>query len=344
MRDVLEQLEEWHGEGQEIAVATVVRTWGSSPRQVGSRLIATRDGGIAGSVSGGCVEGVVIEECLVVLDSSRPSLIGFGVADEEAWQVGLPCGGTIQVFVEPFSAYQSIYPVFKKYLQEQIPCALVTYLEGPPGGFNHKLILAAGSAPEGDLDPDRYGEGIFKQIEAVFQSGESQILNPSEDISLLVEVYPPSERLIIVGAVHTAEKLVSLAQVLGFETIVVDPRRAFNNRLRFPGASALIAEWPDKALERLELSRADYVVVLTHDPKLDDPALLVALRSQAGYIGAIGSVRTNRNRLERLRESGVTEAELSRLHAPIGLDIGGRKPEEIALSIMAEINQVKYKR
>jgi xanthine dehydrogenase accessory factor len=245
--------------------------------------------------------------------------------------------------LEPFSAYQSVYTVFKKCLQDQIPCALVSYLEGPPGGFNQKLILQANGIMEGDLDLSRYSDGALEKIEMIFKSGESKIFNPVEGVSLLAEVYPPRERLVIVGAVHTAEKLVSLAHVLGFETIMVDPRRAFNNRERFPDASELIAEWPDEALENLKLTRADYVVVLTHDPKLDDPALLVALRSPVRYIGAIGSKRTNQKRLERLRESGVTKLELDRLHAPIGLDIGGRKPEEIALSIMAEINKVKYK-
>jgi len=344
MRDVLEQLDTWHSEGREIAVATVVRTWGSSPRQVGSRLIATREGGIAGSVSGGCVEGAVIEECYAVLDSGQPSLLGFGVADEEAWQVGLPCGGTIQVLVEPFLAYKSIYQPFKNCLHEQIPCALVSYLEGSPVDFNRKLLLFADGSVEGDLDLSQYGKGALQEIKAVFHSGESQTLNPSDDVSLLVEVYPPRERLIIVGAVHTAEKLVSLAQVLGFETIIIDPRRAFNNRERFPEASRLITEWPNEALEQLELTSADYVVILTHDPKLDDPALLVALRKPARYIGALGSKRTNQKRLARLVEAGLTDAELNRLHAPIGLDIGGRRPEEIALSIMAEINKVKYKR
>jgi xanthine dehydrogenase accessory factor len=224
-----------------------------------------------------------------------------------------------------------------------MPCALVSYLEGPPDRFNQKMILQADGSMEGDLDLSRYGSGVIEKIEMIFQSGESKIFNPGEDVTLLVEVYPPRERLIIVGAVHTAEKLASLAHVLGFETIIVDPRRAFNNRKRFPEVSELIAEWPDEALKSLGLTSADYVVVLTHDPKLDDPALLAALRSPARYIGAIGSKRTNQQRLARLRESGITKKELDRLHAPIGLDIGGRKPEEIPLSIMAEINKVKYK-
>jgi len=342
MRDILLDLEIWIKNGEEIALATVVSTWGSSPRPVGSKLAATRSGGIAGSVSGGCVEGAVIEECLSVLDSGQPSLLSFGITDDLAWDVGLPCGGKIQVFVEPFSAYEAVYSSLKGCLQDQKSCALVSYIQGSTGRYNHKLLFEDGGT-QGDLKIDKYGVNQIPALVEILKRGKSKSLEINEDTTLLVEAYPAQARLIIVGAVHTAEKLVSLSQVLGFKTIVIDPRRAFNNRERFPDADELVLEWPGEALEDIILDSSAYVVVLTHDPKLDDPALLFALRSEASYIGALGSQRTNQKRLGRLRSAGLSEGELARLYAPIGLDLGGRRPEEIAVSILGEIVKVRNK-
>lgn len=344
MRDILPDLENWLKNDQEIAVATVVSTWGSSPRPVGSKLAVTRSGRITGSVSGGCVEGTVIEECTSVLDSGQPSLLEFGVADDLAWDVGLPCGGRIQVFVEPFSAYKQVYPTLKKCLQEQKSCALVTYIKGPPASYNNKLLVFEDGRTIGDLDIDRYGVDLLPVIIETLNDGKSKHLDINENTALLIEAHPAQARLIIVGAVHTAEKLVPLAQTLGFDTIVIDPRSAFNNRERFPDAGELVVEWPDEALDGIVLDNSTYVVILTHDPKIDDPALLAALRSGARYVGALGSQRTNQKRTLRLREAGLSDEEIARLYAPIGLDLGGRRPEEIAVSILAEIVQVRNKK
>ena len=341
MRDILSDLETWLENGEEIALGTVVSTWGSSPRPVASKLAVTRRGGITGSVSGGCVEGAVIDECASVLDTGQPSLLSFGVADDLAWEVGLPCGGKIQVFVEPFSAYQAVYPSFIQCLKDQKSCALVTCIKTPTGEYNRKLLVYENGESVGDLDLESYGTDLLPQVLEILRSGKSARLDIDENTAMLVEAYPAQARLVIVGAVHTAEKLVSLAGVLGFKTIVIDPRSAFNHRERFPDADELVQEWPDKALEDIGLDKSSYVVVLTHDPKLDDPALLAALRSDASYIGALGSQRTNQKRSQRLREAGLSEQELERLFAPIGLDIGGRRPEEIAVSILAEIVQVR---
>jgi xanthine dehydrogenase accessory factor len=343
MRDILPDLEIWLKNSEEIALATVVSTWGSSPRPVGSKLAATRSGGIAGSVSGGCVEGAVIEECLSVLDSGQPSLLSFGIADDLAWDVGLPCGGKIQVFVEPFSAYEDVYSSLKGSLHDQVSCALVTHIKGSPGGYNRKLLLFEDGRSQGDLEINQYAGIQIPVLIEILKHGKSKSLEINKDTTLLVEAYPAQARLVIVGAVHTAEILVSLARVLGFKTIVVDPRRAFNNRERFPDADELVPEWPSEALEAIQLDSSAYVAVLTHDPKLDDPALLVALKSGARYIGALGSRRTNQKRLDRLRAAGLSEGELGRLYAPIGLDLGGRRPEEIAVSILGEIIKVRNK-
>jgi len=340
MRDVLDSLETWHQNNEEIAVATVVKTWGSAPRPIGSKLVLTRSGGIAGSVSGGCVEGAVINKGISVLDTGKPSLLTFQVADEEAWDVGLPCGGTIQVFVEPFSAIDGIYGSLKQHLENRQPIAVVSTLKGPPECINRKLIVLEDGRIEGDLIIPAQSNLIVSTALERLEKETGGILDLKE-ASLFIEVYPSIPRLIIVGAVHIAEKLVSIAHTVGFDTIVVDPRRAFLTRERFPHASEMVPEWPSKALPEMVLDNSAYIVVLSHDPKLDDPALQVALRSKARYVGAIGSRRTNQKRVERLRALGLTDERIARLHAPIGLDIRARLPGEIALSIMTEVIQVR---
>jgi len=340
MRDVLDSLETWRQNNEEIAVATIVKTWGSAPRPVGSKLVLTRGGGIAGSVSGGCVEGAVIDEGISVLDTGKPSLLTFQVADEEAWDVGLPCGGTIQVFVEPFSALDGIYGSLKQHLENRQPIAVAGTLKGPPEYINRKLIVLEDGRIEGDLIIPGQTNLIVSTALEMLGKETGGILDLKE-ASLFIEVYPPTPRLIIVGAVHIAEKLVSIARTVGFDTIVVDPRRTFLTRERFPHASEMVPEWPSEALLGMVLDNSAYIVVLAHDPKLDDPALQVALRSKARYVGAIGSRRTNQKRIVRLRAAGLSDVQIARLQAPIGLDISARLPGEIALSIMAEVIQVR---
>lgn len=341
MNDILESLEKWRERNEQIGVATVVETWGSAPRPVGSKLAATLSGGVAGSVSAGCVEGAVIEESQAVVASGQPRLLTYGVADDEAWEVGLACGGTIKVFVEPFSALDGVYASFKQYLEARQPMAVVSVLDGPPDHLNRKLIVLPDGRTEGDLHMPQQVEEIVAAALDFLEREQGGTLDLEGDTSLFVEVYPPVPRLIVVGATHIADALVSMGNTAGFDTYVVDPRAAFATEERFPHAAELIREWPQQVLPEMGLDSSAYVVLLTHDPKFDDPALQVALRSEARYVGALGSHRTNEKRLERLRKGGLTEKELARLHAPIGVPLGGRSPAEIAVSIMAEIVQVR---
>jgi xanthine dehydrogenase accessory factor len=341
MRDVIDKLETWRQNNEKFAIATVVNTWGSSPRPVGSKLIATRGGGMAGSVSAGCVEGAVIQESKAIMRSGKPRLLTFGVSDEQAWGVGLACGGTIQVFVEPSSALDSTYDSLKQHLDARDPMALISVMDGAPERLNRKLIVLADGRTEGDLDIPDQTETLVNAALGLLAKETCGVLDLEDGTSLFVEVYPPPPRLIVIGAVHIAEPLISIAKTAGFDTIVVDPRTAFANRERFPHVTHLVQQWPQDALPEMALDRSAFVAVLTHDPKVDDPALQIALKSDASYVGALGSRRTNRKRVERLREAGLTEEQISRLHAPIGFDIGGRSPGEIAVSIIAEIIQVR---
>lgn len=342
MRDVLERLDEWRREGQELAVATVISTWGSAPRPVGSKMVITRQGGIAGSVSAGCVEGAVIEEAAQVLEASQPRLLTYGVADEQAIQVGLACGGTIRIFVEPGWALDAIYAPLSERIRQRQPAALLSVLAGPSRLANHKLLLLPGGGQFGDLglEPDQAATVIPRALELLSAETSAEI-ELADGPTLFVEVIPAPPRLVIIGAVHIAEPLVQIATLTGFDTILIDPRKAFNTPARFPDASALLRQWPQEALAQVSLDRSAYVVALTHDPKIDDPALEIALRSSARYVGALGSQRTNRLRLERLRRAGLSDEQLARLHAPVGLDLGGRSTAEIAVSIIAEIIQVR---
>ncbi len=342
MRDVLDSLEQWRARNEEIAVATVVNTWGSAPRPIGSKLITTRSGGIAGSVSAGCVEGAVIEEGLAVMDTGEPRLLSFGVADEDAWEVGLACGGSIQVFVEPFSALGGVYGSLRQRLEARDPMAVVTVLDAPAEHRNRKLIVLPDGSLEGDLDLGADTARAASAALDLLARETGGVVELEGGPTLFVEAFPPMPRLIIVGAVHMAEPLVTMANTLGFDTIIVDPRTAFATHERFPHATQLLQEWPQHVLPNLGLDNWAYVAVLTHDPKLDDPALKVALASNARYVGALGSRRTNRLRVERLREAGLAEEVLARLRAPIGLPLAGHSPAEIALSIMAEITQVRH--
>jgi xanthine dehydrogenase accessory factor len=309
---------------------------------VGSKLAATLRGDIAGSVSAGCVEGAVIEACHQAVKTGQPRLLKFGVADENAWDVGLACGGSIEVLVEPFSALAGIYEPLRQHLAAHDPLAVVNIISGAPEQVNHKLIVYPDGRTEGDLSLGaHYVQAVARALELLAQA-TGGVLEIEGGPHLFIEVYPPVPRLVIIGAVHVAEVLVSMASLLGFETIVVDPRAAFATAERFPHVTQLIKEYPQHALPRLALDGSAYIVVLTHDPKLDDPSLQVALTSQARYVGALGSQRTHAKRLERLRQAGLTEAQLARLHAPIGLPLGGRSPAESALSIRAQIVQVRY--
>ena len=336
MKDVLEKLDHWRNEDQQIAVTTVVETWGSAPRPVGSKMVTTLSGGIAGSVSAGCVEGAVIEESEKVMKSNEPQLVEFGVADETAWEVGLACGGKIKVFVEPGLSLDSIYHEMKTNLVDGIPFVTITFLEGSPKSSNKKLLLGSDGKQVGDLViPEDARIEVINQAKEFLAIEKSGTITLTDGSPVFIESHPLPPKLIIIGAVHLSEPLITIANTIGFDTLLIDPREAFATEDRFPHVGELVQEWPQDALENISLDKSAYIAVLTHDPKLDDPALQIALKSGARYIGALGSRRTNEKRIERLRNAGLSEDQLSRLHAPIGVDLGGRSSSEIAVSIMA---------
>jgi len=344
MRDILPDIDRWRAQGQPIALATVIQTWGSAPRGVGAKMALTPAGEIAGSVSGGCVEGAVFEAGVQTLKSGRPQLVHFGVADETAWEVGLACGGTIEVFIELLDV--DLYDRLRAALMEERPAATVTVVRGPADLPGRKIALVDGGEPWGSLGGD-LDEAAVEAARAALAEGRSGRLTlasaafTAEPVEAFVEVLLPSPRLVIVGGVHIAIALTALARTLGYRTIVVEPRRAFGSEARFPHADRLIQAWPEEAFAQIGLTRSTAVVMLTHDPKLDDPALKVALPSPAFYVGALGSRSTQARRRKRLLEAGLTEAQLARLRGPIGLDIGAQTPEEIALAVMAEIIAVR---
>ncbi len=334
MRDILLDLDTWRAENKSIALATVVQTWGSSPRRAGARMALTPDGKITGSVSGGCVEGAVYEAGVDVLKSNRPQLLHFGVADETAWEVGLACGGSIDIFVKPLD--EGFFNALRSGLVEERSAALVTVIRGTDELLGRELLVEENGTVTGSLAGELNQQAMDVARETLML-GESRRAMLNEDVEVFVEVLAPPPTLIAVGGVHITIALVALAKTLGYRTVVVDPRSAFGNEERFPNVDRLIQQWPEDAFQEIEITRSTAIAMLTHDPKLDDPALKIALLSPAFYVGALGSKTTQAKRRQRLLEDGLTEEHLNRLHGPIGLKIGAGTPEEIAISIMAEI-------
>lgn len=292
---ILAAARSWLAAGHGVAIATVVETWGSAPRRVGSHLVVRDDGLFEGSVSGGCVEGDVIANALELIGEAGFRRLDYGVADATAWEIGLACGGRIAIVV------QTLHP-------DRFPPELL-----------ERLAAARRDGREIVLSTDADGRTCEGEIEGTF-----------------VNRYPPPLRLAIVGAVHIAQALVPVARLLGYDVKVVDPRGLFGAADRF-GDVDIDGRWPDEALAEWQLNAASAVVTLTHDPKLDDPALLTALASPAFYIGALGSRRTHAARLERLAAVGATPDQLARIHGPAGLDLGAAGPAEIALSVAAQM-------
>lgn len=334
MRDILFEVERWQTEGESIALATVVQTWGSSPRKAGSRMALTASGKISGSVSGGCVENTVIEAGIKSLKTGLPQLLHFSVADETAWEVGLACGGSIDIFVQPLDA--KFFQVLNSAIKEETAFAHIIVIRGPDELRGHEMLISEHGVITGALG-NEWHDAVLKIGREALYHGISRRVALSESIEVFVDVILPPPTLVVVGGVHIAIALVSLAKTLGYRTILVDPRTAWGNAERFPNVDELIRSWPEEAFEQISVTRSTAITMLTHDPKLDDPALKVALASPAFYVGALGSKSTHAKRRARLLNDGVTELQLSRLHAPIGLDIGAQTPEEIALSIMSEV-------
>lgn len=312
-----EQALAWHRAGVGAVLATVVETWGSAPRRVGSQLAISGEGVIEGSVSGGCVEGAVIVEALEALEDGGARELEFGVSDNDAFAVGLACGGTIRVLVEPVG--------------KVIPEALLAELCAARAAREAVAYVVDLDKGERRLVREGFAER-FRMDRSGFE----------EDSRVFVGVHNPPLRLIVVGAVHIAQALVPMARIAGYDPVIIDPRETFGSELRFPG-ERLVHDWPDEAVEAIGLDGRTALVLLTHDPKLDDPALEKALRSKVFYIGALGSTRTHGKRQTRLEAAGFSEAEIARIHGPVGLDIGASSPSEIAVSILAEMTRVLRK-
>jgi xanthine dehydrogenase accessory factor len=323
---------DWLAEGRRVALATVIQTWGSAPQPVGSKLLIDADGNFLGSVSGGCVEASVIAEAADVLASNKPKTLEFGIEDRTAWSVGLACGGKIRIFVEPVgpgssgsSAPEGVYRELLGDLRSRRPAALVTHLA------NGARQLVHSSA--------ELGQDLAEALEDALRRDKSVLL-ASDAGEIFIDVFNPPLRLVITGAVHVAQALLPMAEALGYDVTIVDPRRAFATEQRF-GDANISHDWPDEALPKIGVDGRTAVVTLTHDPRIDDPALIHALRAKALYVGALGSKRTHGERVDRLRQAGISAADIDRIHAPVGLDIGAVGPAEIALSIIAEITAVQ---
>ena len=335
MKDVVEQLDAWLAGGHGVAVATVVDVKRSAPRPPGSKMAINDEGEMAGAVSGGCVEGAVVEVAERVIAGGEPRLLHFGIADEDAWDVGLPCGGEISVFVA-----RGAHDGFARVAREDGRAALVTVVE-PPERAGAALLVRVDGSNDGSLgDPTLDARAVELADELMW--AERSELHEESGVTLFVDVTAPAPRLVVFGAVDFAGALCRLARTSGWRPYVVDPRARFATPERFPDAEEVVAGWPEEAFGRIGgIDRATYVAVLTHDPKLDDAALSIALRSDAAYVGAMGSRRAQARRRERLLALGLSEDEIGRLAAPIGLDLGALTPEETALSIMAEVVAVR---
>lgn len=341
MRDILTDYDRLAAAGP-VGRAIVTSVWGSAPRPEGSSLVATADGRMAGSVSGGCVEGATVEAIGAAIKTGAPCFLTYAVTQERAWEMGLACGGTIKVFVEP-----RVRPDVLAAARSGAGSVVATVLEGAgPVGTSLVYQEDGSTKTSGALAAELAAAMTAgaKAALATLASRTATITGPNGAVEVFYEVYPRQPTLILFGGVHIAAELVRLAKPLGFRTVVADGREAFLTRERFPDADELILGWPEEAFSRVGIDAASCICLLSHDPKFDEPALDYALRSPAVYIGAIGSRKTQSMRRDRLRASGFTEADIARLHGPIGLDLGGRSPAEIALGILAEITAVRYGR
>jgi len=307
----------WHRNGRGAALATVVETWGSAPRPVGSQLAVSGKGEIMGSVSGGCVEGAVVAEALEALEDGKPRMLTYGVTDEDAFAVGLACGGMIRVMVEPVGAATG-EELLAELCDARADRRALAYVVD-----TESWVRRLADATDGALGP-AIGERL-RSDRSGFEQG-----------AVFVGIHNPPLKLAVVGAVHIAQPLVVMARLAGYDVALIDPREAFGAAARFPG-EAISHDWPDAALAAHGLDRRTAVVTLTHDPKLDDPAIVAALGSEVFYLGCLGSKRTHGKRVERLKAAGLTDAQIARIHAPVGLDIGAKSPAEIAIAILAEM-------
>lgn len=348
MLDIAEELHRWVEQGRDFAVATVVAVGGSAPRQPGAALAVDADGTAIGSVSGGCVEGAVYELCQQALQDGETVLERFGYSDDDAFAVGLTCGGVIDILVTPVRAADPSRPVLAAALRAAASgeaAAVARIVSGPDELKGRALLVRPDGSPEGGFGAHpELDRTVAAEAGAFLDAGRTGTLEIGEQgsrcgapLTVLVESSVPAPRMIVFGAIDFASALVRIGKFLNYRVTVCDARPVFATKARFPEADEIVVEWPHKYLERTSVDARTVVCVLTHDAKFDVPLLQLALRLPVAYVGAMGSRRTHLDRNERLREVGVTELELARLRSPIGLDLGARTPEETALSIASEI-------
>ncbi|MFI6729693.1 XdhC family protein [Streptomyces sp. R-74717] len=349
MRELLSELRAWHDAGTAFALATVVSVRGSAPRAPGAMMAVTADGAVAGSVSGGCVEGAVYEVAGEVLATGRPQLQTYGISDDEAFGVGLTCGGTIEVFVRSFASEAD-----RARLREAVdsigrgePVAVATVISGEaePGA----CLVVRARTTQGTLGDEGLDSAVTDDARGLLAQGATGALRYGahgerrmQEVSVFVQAYAPPPRMLVFGAIDHAAATARMGSFLGYRVTVCDARPAFATRDRFPTADEVICAWPHTYLGATDIDERTVICVLTHDPKFDVPLLVAALRTPAAYIGVMGSRRTHLDRAARLREAGVDAAELARLASPVGLDLGARTPEETAVSIAAEIIQHRW--
>jgi len=340
MRDIISGVRKWVNTGEPFVLATVVRTWRSAPRPVGSSLAVSAESEMLGSVSGGCVEKSVILEALDVLKDEVPKLVNYGISDDEAWEVGLSCGGKIEVFIEPFLAFgnqdeKEIWQKLNQAIDQNKSVVLVSNLTAKRS--EHSLF---------DIDKDEI-IGIAldaHQMEFALQASRerSNKVFEHQGNKYFIRTFLRKERMLLIGSAHITVELISLAKQFDFETIVIDPRDTFASKTNYPvPPDEIYIKWPQEILAELQPDAETYAVILSHDPKIDDPALEILLKSSVSYIGALGSTKTHQKRIGRLKAMGFFDDQINRIHGPIGLDIRALSAKEIALSIMAEIIQVR---
>ena len=350
MRDIIDSITKWWEANETFGLATVVRTFSSAPREPGASMAVSASGEVVGSVSGGCVEGAVYELASAVSASGQPVLRRYGISDDDAFAVGLTCGGIIDIFVEPASRerFTELGQVSGA-VRQGIPVAVATVIEGP-GIIGARRVIWEDECASGTLGAgDRLDQAVDDDARGMLAQGLTAVRRYGPDgerrrdeLAIFVQSFAPAPRMLVFGAIDFAAAVARAGKFLGYRVTVCDARPVFATASRFPDADEVVTDWPHRYLSGITTDARTVICVLTHDPKFDVPLLEVALRRPAAYIGAMGSRRTHEDRLTRLREAGVTEAELARLRSPIGLDLGARTPEETAVAIAAELIQLRW--
>ena len=331
MKDIVPRLRAWEQQGKRYALATLIKVDRSAPKPPGAAMAVCEDGAVAGSVSGGCVESALHDEAVAVIESGVPKNVSYGITDAEGFEVGLACGGQLHLFIDRPTLPDGLLDA----IQGNRPVAAATVVSGSAAG--QRVVIEPGQAvPVTSPLQGLFKDAIVGDAERLLSRHVSELKSyPEGDV--FIQTFSPSPEMYVFGAADFSAAVARIGKFLGFHVSVIDPRAVFATQERFPDADEVVVEWPDKFLARAPIDPGTAICILTHDPKFDIPALIYALKTEAGYIGAMGAKHTNEERFRKLREAGCTEEQLARIHAPIGLDIGGKSPEETAVSIAAQI-------